>query len=797
MSKRILLLFVCIIITMQTNFAMESQRSSMGLTNFGMFPRGLITPEFNPLPWAKMQRQHLNKQLQKLESNKNYLNEQLQKLESNKHNLEHNNGKLVQDIQKNKDAISRNEKIQMGVIATGMVAEGLTGGLAGGALIGIVFGAGTIIQGNNKDLSDCIELNKSKLNDNNQRLNNINHDAAKMNLELRQLNEYKIVLEQRKLAQQEKLAQQLLRKEQKTSFDNYYSSAEDDTTGKEIIWRTQDLLVPIRQKGLSFLEWVQQKNTSARAFVNETIRSYMDPDYSSLKILSQKYDVSNFEDLLIKDSTNNTILHRACLDGDIENIKIICQIAERHQIDLLSQPNNDGFLPIHIAVANNCVPVIDIFIQMQKNAGRELWELIAHCGNENRYTALHVAANNGNIEAATILINNLTNDKILEFLLMQDRYNLTALQNAQGEGHIEFVKIITEYLQNQIPKEVLLNIIQQNFDCLFSFEQSFLMKEDSIGNTVLHFACKQNDFDSIVKICKLLDQDNMKKLIFHPNTSGFMPIHVAAEQENVEIVELFMRIAEINMLDYLTINSEIDFNSENRTKIFNFLKDVCFKQVECSVCWEETNGSQYYTLNCCNDKICKECLFNHLTTCLDKGSLIELICPNQNCLKTIEEPTMRAITLNNKALYNCYLDTGLNDYLNGDLDEYLNGNKQKECQQKQCPSPDCPNRFIPDPDCNEIMACDGCKNQYCSYCLFKHNLSITCEQAKTERDDIANEANMAWIIENTMQCARCGNAVERNQGCNHMTCKCGYEFCYVCGKVWGSLSCPFYNHPPV
>lgn len=28
--------------------------------------------------------------------------------------------------------------------------------------------------------------------------------------------------------------------------------------------------------------------------------------------------------------------------------------------------------------------------------------------------------------------------------------------------------------------------------------------------------------------------------------------------------------------------------------------------------------------------------------------------------------------------------------------------------------------------------------------------------------------------------------VERNQGCPHMTCKCGAQFCYNCGGKWGS-----------
>ena len=34
------------------------------------------------------------------------------------------------------------------------------------------------------------------------------------------------------------------------------------------------------------------------------------------------------------------------------------------------------------------------------------------------------------------------------------------------------------------------------------------------------------------------------------------------------------------------------------------------------------------------------------------------------------------------------------------------------------------------------------------------------------------------------RCSRCKYWVEKNDGCNHMTCRCGYEFCYICGDKY-------------
>lgn len=39
------------------------------------------------------------------------------------------------------------------------------------------------------------------------------------------------------------------------------------------------------------------------------------------------------------------------------------------------------------------------------------------------------------------------------------------------------------------------------------------------------------------------------------------------------------------------------------------------------------------------------------------------------------------------------------------------------------------------------------------------------------------------------QCSNCKTVVERIDGCNHMTCQCLYEFCYVCGAGWNPKDC--------
>ena len=46
-------------------------------------------------------------------------------------------------------------------------------------------------------------------------------------------------------------------------------------------------------------------------------------------------------------------------------------------------------------------------------------------------------------------------------------------------------------------------------------------------------------------------------------------------------------------------------------------------------------------------------------------------------------------------------------------------------------------------------------------------------------------ANALWVAANTKKCPRCSTAIEKDEGCNHMSCrKCRYEFCWICMQDW-------------
>ncbi|KAK0631885.1 hypothetical protein B0T14DRAFT_490345 [Immersiella caudata] len=65
-----------------------------------------------------------------------------------------------------------------------------------------------------------------------------------------------------------------------------------------------------------------------------------------------------------------------------------------------------------------------------------------------------------------------------------------------------------------------------------------------------------------------------------------------------------------------------------------------------------------------------------------------------------------------------------------------------------------------------------------------HPLGTACAQDRDRAvvDQLAEE-------EGWRRCSKCAVLVEHREACQHMTCRCGNEFCYVCGAQWRTCAC--------
>ncbi|RAL02908.1 Rcat domain-containing protein [Aspergillus ibericus CBS 121593] len=86
------------------------------------------------------------------------------------------------------------------------------------------------------------------------------------------------------------------------------------------------------------------------------------------------------------------------------------------------------------------------------------------------------------------------------------------------------------------------------------------------------------------------------------------------------------------------------------------------------------------------------------------------------------------------------------------------GMEHEDSHRTYCSNAACATYLMPFQVQGYIGTCKNCRQQTCTLC-----------------------------IRQAHPCAQCRNFVELGTGCNHITCRCRYEFCYVCGTKWKKL----------
>lgn len=73
-----------------------------------------------------------------------------------------------------------------------------------------------------------------------------------------------------------------------------------------------------------------------------------------------------------------------------------------------------------------------------------------------------------------------------------------------------------------------------------------------------------------------------------------------------------------------------------------------------------------------------------------------------------------------------------------------------------------------------------------------------CKSLEHPNQDCPSDQQLQQVLslgesEGWRRCFNCRTMVELGQGCNHMTCRCGKHFCYVCGLEWKTCHCELWH----
>ncbi|KAF1832429.1 hypothetical protein BDW02DRAFT_529935 [Decorospora gaudefroyi] len=80
--------------------------------------------------------------------------------------------------------------------------------------------------------------------------------------------------------------------------------------------------------------------------------------------------------------------------------------------------------------------------------------------------------------------------------------------------------------------------------------------------------------------------------------------------------------------------------------------------------------------------------------------------------------------------------------------------------------------------------CSKCGTETCAICNNAYHQGSDCPDDPSLRQTRELAREMGW-----QTCYACDRVVQLRSGCNHMTCPCKAEFCYVCGVRWKECNC--------
>ncbi|KAK2743214.1 IBR domain-containing protein [Colletotrichum kahawae] len=108
-------------------------------------------------------------------------------------------------------------------------------------------------------------------------------------------------------------------------------------------------------------------------------------------------------------------------------------------------------------------------------------------------------------------------------------------------------------------------------------------------------------------------------------------------------------------------------------------------------------------------------------------------------------------------------------------------------QRVYCSRPGCA-AFIPAAGPHvtaDLMRCRACGEGTCRMCRAAIHPGRPCREEEEDEMlmDIMDRDNLA-------SCPTCRRIVELWDGCNHITCECGHEWCFLCGGDWRNGRCP-------
>ncbi|KAI1288003.1 E3 ubiquitin-protein ligase ariadne-1 [Halotydeus destructor] len=194
---------------------------------------------------------------------------------------------------------------------------------------------------------------------------------------------------------------------------------------------------------------------------------------------------------------------------------------------------------------------------------------------------------------------------------------------------------------------------------------------------------------------------------------------------------------------------------------------------DCQVCYLEFNPKELSGVGC-GHAFCKDCWMQYLKTKVEDEGSDRLLCPALNCDALVDDIVVLNLLCDQKARRKYYKLIANN---------FVSFNKRL----RWCPGTECGNvvEILDLSKATSTAAKCNCGQTFCFSCGSEWHEPVMCKYLKKWKhkcEDKDNTETLNYIFSHTKDCPNCKVVIEKNGGCNHMTCKkCCHEFCWLCG----------------
>lgn len=269
-----------------------------------------------------------------------------------------------------------------------------------------------------------------------------------------------------------------------------------------------------------------------------------------LDFLVKKFD--NY-DLNTKTSKGNTALHLALSSNTETELRKKCVRLLIGRKIKVNESNNEGNTPLHFAAQLDLSFLSMIEKELEEQECDIYQEVLRE--NSNGNTVFHMAARVGNKSCLEHLFKK---ERVGEILSKENEDGQTLLHLSILSGRVECVKYLVKKIptsifseENTQKKLLFAAILSGNKECLEFVAKNLVDKKvaasikvlyDENDNTPLHMAALADGIGCSQYVIESIARSTIRNTasLFHTNSQGLIPLHLAAMSLNAELIEYFM-----------------------------------------------------------------------------------------------------------------------------------------------------------------------------------------------------------------------------------------------------------------